>query len=183
MKISLARWIRRWMRSEEHFDDLLFFRGIPVFQGLSARNLGRIMQAMQRRQYRTGEVLFTEGQVGRAVFIVRSGQVELARTLPEGHRRSLGVLGPGQIFGEMALLEQLPRSATATVIEGGEICLLYTATLDSLIRGHPVIGARIMRNIAVMLSALLRKTNRELEKRGQGVGDGEKPSSQGVSGE
>lgn len=161
---ALPRWVRQFFRNESHSEALDFFRGIPIFHGLSTRQLGRVMLAMQPRQYHTGERLFEEGQVGKAVFIVKSGKVELTRQA-DGEDRSLGLLGPGQMFGEMALLEQMKRTATATVVEDGEVFLLYTATLDALIRDHPAIGVKLLRNMAIMLSALLRKTNLELDRR------------------
>lgn len=157
------RWLIRFFGNEHHWTQLAFFRGVPLFHGLTSRQLGRLMQAMQKRSYRNGEILFQEGQVGKAVFIIESGRVELTRRSSNGEARSLGILGPGQIFGEMALLEQLERSATATVVEDGVVYLLYTATLESLIRNSPLIGVRIMRNMAVMLSSLLRRTNKELD--------------------
>ena len=163
----LPRVLRRFFKNEQHWENLTFLRGIPIFRGLSARQLGRVMLAMQKRTYVAGETLFVEGQPGKAVFIVKSGQVELSRTMADGRPRSLGVLGKGQMFGEMALLEQMQRTASATVVETGEIYFLYTSTLDSLIRSNPAIGVHLMRNMAVMLSALLRRTNIELDKRAQ----------------
>ncbi len=159
----LPRWLRRFFRNDHHSETLNFFRGIPIFHGLHSSQLGRVMIAMQRRHYTAGEVLFEEGQPGKAVFIIKSGQVELTRRTPEGPR-SLGTLGSGQMFGEMALLEQMNRTATATVSDDGEIYLLYTATLDSLIRNQPRIGVKLLRNMAIMLSSLLRRTNKELDR-------------------
>ncbi len=164
------KWFIRFFGSEQHWTYLAFFRGVPLFHGLSSRQLGRVMQAMQKRSYQTGEVLFHEGQIGKAVFIIESGRVELSRTSHNAEVRSLGILGPGQIFGEMALLEQMERTATAHVVEDGVIYLLYTATLESLIRHNPAIGSRLMRNMAVMLSSLLRRTNKEMDQpRGSGL--------------
>ena len=172
----LPRWVRRIFRNEQHWDDIAFFRNVPIFYGLTSRQLARVMLSMQRRAYRVGENLFEEGQVGKAVFVIKSGQVELLRNGPAGPR-SLGVLGPGQMFGEMALLEQMQRTATATVIEDGEIFLLYTATLEALIRDHPDIGVKLLRNMAVLLSALLRRTNHELDRYAREL----KPPSQEVA--
>lgn len=161
----VPRLLWRFFRNDQHWESLNFFRGIPIFQGLSSRQLGRVMLAMQKRTYVAGETLFIEGQPGRAVFIIRSGQVELTRRLPDGRIRSLGMLGKGQMFGEMALLEHMQRTASATVAENGEIYFLYTATLEELMRLHPAIGVQLLRNMAIMLSALLRRTNSELDKR------------------
>jgi CRP/FNR family transcriptional regulator len=160
----LPRWLWRWFRNDHHWETLSFFRDVPIFQGLTRRQLGRVMMAMQRRPYRAGEILFEEGQLGRAVYILKSGKVELSRK-SGGARRVLSVLTPGQMFGEMALLEQMQRTASATVIEDGEIYLLYTATLDTLIRQHPNIGVVLLRNTAAILSALLRRANQELDHR------------------
>lgn len=159
----LPRWLRRFFKNEQYSETVHFFRNISIFHGLSSGQLGRVMLAMQRRAYQTGEKLFEEGQPGKAVFIIKSGRVELSRQTSEGIRK-LGILGPGQMFGEMALLEQMTRTATATVVEDGEIYLLYTASLEALIRNHPRIGVRLLRNMAIMLSALLRRTNKELDR-------------------
>lgn len=160
---AFPRWFRKFFKNEQHSETIDFFRGIPIFHGLSSGQLGRVMLVMQRRQYHAGERLFEEGQVGKAVFIIKSGKVELTR-LVQGGERSLGVLEPGQLFGEMALLEEMKRTASATIVEDGEIYLLYTAALDALIRHHPSIGVKLLRNMAVMLSALLRRTNQELDR-------------------
>jgi CRP/FNR family transcriptional regulator, cyclic AMP receptor protein len=159
----MPRWVWRFFKNEQHSETLAFFRNISIFHGLTSRQLGRVMLAMQRRTYVIGERLFEEGAPGKAVFVIKSGRVELSRMTADGPRK-LGVLGPGQMFGEMALLEQLNRTATATVIEDGEIFLLYTASLEALVRHHPRIGVRLLRNMAIMLSALLRRTNKELDR-------------------
>jgi CRP/FNR family transcriptional regulator len=164
---SLWGRVKKFFKNEQHWENVVFFRQIPIFQGLSSRQLGRVMLAMQKRSYLGGESLFVEGQPGKAVFIIKSGQVELSRKLSDGRVRSLGVLGKGQMFGEMALLEQMQRTASATVVENGEIYFLYTSTLESMVRQSPDIGVQLMRNMAIMLSALLRRTNNELDKRAQ----------------
>src|SRR5687767_13966714 len=104
----MPRWILKAFRNEQHHEALAFFRNISIFHGLSTRQLGRVMLSMQRRNYHIGEHLFEEGQPGKAVFIIKSGQVELSRQTSDGARK-LGVLGAGQMFGEMALLEQMNR--------------------------------------------------------------------------
>lgn len=160
----VPRWLRRFFRNEQYHETLSFFRNVPIFHGLSTRQLGRVIVSMQRRHYQSGEMLFEEGQDGKAVFVIKSGRVELTRRVGDSPR-TLGILGPGQMFGEMALLERMKRTARATMVEEGEIYLLYTATLETLIQRHPAIGIRLLRNMAVMLSALLRRTNQELDAR------------------
>lgn len=158
------KWFKKIFNDEHHWDEIAFFRTMSLFDGLRTSQLSRIIMAMQKRVYQPGEVIFEEGQVGKAVFILRYGQVELTRKIGADATRTLAVIEKGHVFGEMALLEQMPRTATARVAEESQIYLLYTATLDSLVMDEPAIGARLMRNMAIMLSSLLRKANLDLEK-------------------
>ena len=164
MKVSIYGLVKKLFRDAQNSDDLAFFREISIFQGLHKRHLGRILQAMQKRKYYTGEIVFQQGQEGKAVFVIRSGGVELSRSGSNDKVTVLARRGLGQIFGEMALLEHQPRTATARVTEDGEIYLLYTATFESLLHRDPAVGVEIMRNIAAVLSALLRKSNEECDK-------------------
>jgi CRP-like cAMP-binding protein len=156
------RWIKRFFKDSGYWENLAFFRSVSLFHGLRTRDLGRVMQALPKRSYQAGEVLFAEGQPGKAVYIIQSGKVRLTRAVAKGER-TIAELGAGHIFGEMALLENQPRAAGAQMVEDGDIYLLYTATLESLVRTYPSIGAALMKNLAVMLSSLVRKANLELD--------------------
>jgi CRP-like cAMP-binding protein len=157
------RWLKKFFKDGRYWDDLAFFRSVSLFHGLRARDMGRIMQVLQKRTYHAGEVLFAEGQPGKAVYIIQSGKVRLTRSVAKGGERVLGELGGGHIFGEMALLENQPRVAGAVMIEPGDVYLLYTATLESLVRTYPSIGAVLMKNLAIMLSGLVRRANHEID--------------------
>lgn len=158
------RWFKKFFRDGQYWDDLVFFRSVSLFHGLRTRDLGHVMQALQKRSYRAGEVLFTEGEVGKAVFIVNTGKVRLIHQTSNGPR-TLAEVTAGGFFGEMALLENKPRAAGAMMVEDGDIYLLYTATLEALIQMYPTIGACLMKNLSIMLSSLLRKSNLELDGR------------------
>lgn len=136
-----------------------FLRGLPLCEGLRERELGYLLQSFHKRVYSEGEALFLEGDIGRALFIVETGKVEVAKRGPDGSPQRLAVLGPGSLFGEMALLEQLPRSASATAAERSELLLLYRSKLDDILHYHPRIGVAVMRHLARLLSARLRRAS------------------------
>lgn len=161
----LPKWLRALFRDEHQKSSVAFFRQVPLFYGLSGTQLERLLLSMQRRTYRVGEIVFEEGEIGKAVFILRTGQVELTRRSADGAARRLARLGPGQMFGEMALLEQMERTATARVVEDGDIYLLYVSTLDAFFERHPRTGIRMIKNIAILLSALLRRANLEMDEK------------------
>lgn len=140
----------------------LFLKSLDLFQDLSDRELGTVLQTLHSRTYDEGETLFLEGDIGRALFIMESGHVELTKQDGQGTPQRLILLGPGDFFGEMALLEQLPRSASATATEKSQIHLLYRSRLDALVHYHPRIGALIMRHLSQLLSARLRRATKSI---------------------
>jgi CRP-like cAMP-binding protein len=116
-----------------------------------------LVAAMYRRAYETGEVICPEGEIGKALFIILSGEVTISRKaglLKED--KVISRLKSGDFFGEMALLEEKPRSATAKAVSDSEIYIIYKSNFDGMIEKNPRIGLQVIRNIAVILSARLR---------------------------
>ncbi len=134
-----------------------FLKSLDLFRDLGFVELGYLVENMHSRTYHEGEVLFMEGDIGRALFILESGQVELTKTGPDGKSQKIYTIQSGEFFGEMALLEQLPRTATATALEKSQIFLLYRSKLESILNYHPRIGVQIMTHLAQLLSARLRR--------------------------
>lgn len=134
-----------------------FLRSLSLFKDLRDRELGQLAQGLHARTYHAGEVVFLEGDIGRALFILESGKIEITRTDDKGAAELVYTVQPGEFFGEMALLEQLPRTASATAAERSHLYLLYRSKLDSLLTHHPRIGASIMAHLAQLLSARLRR--------------------------
>jgi len=139
-----------------------FLKSLSIFRGLSNRELGQLLQMFHSRTYHEGEPLFLEGDIGRALFVVESGRVELTKSGPDGRPQKLAELGPGSFFGEMALLEHLPRSASAVAMQESALLLLYRSRLDEILDSYPHIGIAIMTHLARLLSARLRRASESL---------------------
>lgn len=131
---------------------------LPVFEGLKKRDLVLVERILHDRRYKNGETVFVQEEPGAAMYIVQEGAVTILR---DGNR--LALLEPGSFFGEMALLEDAPRSATAEA--AGETLLLALSQPDlmALLERHPKIGARIFHNLGRMMSRRLRMANDNLE--------------------
>jgi CRP-like cAMP-binding protein len=155
--MSALKSIKRWFIDPQFARKKQFLRSLDIFKDLRDGELGHLVQALHSRNYREGEVIFVEGDIGRALFILESGAVELTRPGPGGKPVVLYHLKPGDFFGEMALLESLPRTATAKATEKSHLHLLYKSKLDSLLNGEPRIGVTIMSHLARLLSARLRR--------------------------
>ena len=102
------------------------------------------------RQVAAGTVLFQEGDTGTEMYVIQSGRVQITVTV-RGIERTLDELGPGEFFGEMAILNARPRSATATVIEDAQLLVVGAKTLEAMIRGNTEIAVRMVKKLAERL--------------------------------
>ena len=115
---------------------LATFRRVPLFAGLSDDDLGRICAEATDVRLAPGEVLFREGDPGDRAFVLASGQVEVRKST--GSRDALlAVRSEGDVIGEMALLEQAPRSATVRARSEAELVSIPRAALDELLATSP----------------------------------------------
>ncbi|MDF1563057.1 MAG: Crp/Fnr family transcriptional regulator [Deltaproteobacteria bacterium] len=99
------------------------------------------------REHPEGDLLFEEGDVGKKMFVIQSGQVQIFRTVGKD-RIVLAHLGPGEFFGEMAILEGLPRSASALVVEPTKLIEVDSRMFEEMISENAEIAIRIMRKLA-----------------------------------
>ncbi|MEK7722285.1 MAG: cyclic nucleotide-binding domain-containing protein [Elusimicrobiota bacterium] len=142
---------------EEILSRLSFLKGIKLFEGIKKRQLIHVLENLQERTYLKGETLFAQGDIGRALFIVFSGRIALSRLDPATQKSVvIAEVHPGEFFGEMALLEEMPRTATAYATEEARVFMLFKIKLESLLFARPNIGVVIAAQLAKILSARLR---------------------------
>jgi CRP-like cAMP-binding protein len=159
----------------------------PLLRDLSQDALGRLAAAARRRIYKRGEVIFHEGDPGEALLVLESGRVKVFTYADSGDETLLAILGPGECFGELALIDGEPRSATIQAIEPVEAVSVGRAAFLALVREHPQTAEHLMHRLAAKIRYLtdvvsdlafldlegrLAKRLLELaEKHGQDVGD------------
>lgn len=110
------------------------------------------------RDYEPGAVLFREGEPGDFMYVIQSGEVEIRRTIGDVER-VLAVLPAGEFFGEMALINQRPRSATAVVRRPSRLLVIEPRTFEAMIRGKTEIAVRMIRTLA----GRLERANQQIE--------------------
>jgi len=114
--------------------------------------------AIYGRDFPTGAVVFEEGDPGSRMYVILSGSVRIQKQV--GPRTlTLALLGPGEAFGEMALLEDAPRSAAAVVEQSARILEIDEAAFEDLVRNNGEVALRLLRR----LSARLRESNRQIQ--------------------
>lgn len=133
----------------------------PVFKtGSKADSTERKSSfAQYTEDFSKGEFVFEEGDLGTEMYIVHEGQVEIVQDF-EGEQKQLAILDKGDFFGEMALLEDLPRTAGARALDDVKLIKINGATFDQMLRAKPEIAVRIMRK----LSRRLRQTDELLRQ-------------------
>ena len=101
-------------------------------------------------QFASGQPVFHEGDVGATMYIVQSGRVRLYREV-DGNRTVLGDMEKGDFFGEMSILEGLPRTSSAEASESSELIEINSSTFDKMIRGNIEIAIRMLRKLSIRL--------------------------------
>ncbi len=142
-------------------DDLIkLLKTVELFEGLSDEQLRRLAEISREERYERGDEIFAQGDEGDKVYIIRRGQVEVVIDRRSGAPRSQIYLGQGQIFGEMALVDMGPRSATVRCIRDGTVLdVIKRGDFIRLCEEDTAIGYIVMRNMAADLSFKLRHYN------------------------
>jgi CRP/FNR family transcriptional regulator, cyclic AMP receptor protein len=133
---------------------------IEVFHGLSTLQLQQVAGMIRQERYNSGDVIIRQDDAGDSMYMIGQGQVEVRKRDARGEQRTALFLGEGQVFGELALLDQGLR--TATVVADENPTVLYKLTRDDfemLCTADSVLGYRMMRNIALDLAFKLRHQN------------------------
>ncbi len=102
------------------------------------------------QRFVAGSLLFSEGEPGGVMYVIKSGRVRLTR-LVRGQPQQLATLPAGEFFGELAIINGRARSATATVVEDAELLVLDAAMFEALVRGNAEIALRLIKRLAARL--------------------------------
>ncbi len=125
---------------------------IPLFSGLAPADLGQFERCLERRDFVPHAAIVREGGAGDAAFIILSGRVAVRRKDPEsGMEFVLAELGPGQMFGEMALLTRKPRTATVAALEATSCAVLTLEAFERVAQEHPSVALGLARATAERL--------------------------------
>lgn len=132
---------------------------VGLFTGLDADSMGELAAAMRRRVFKPGEIIFHRDDPGKVLYVLRTGKVKIYITSQDGQEVSLAVFGAGDYFGELALLDGQPRSASAVAIEQADTLALQREDFTKAVMRHPRIAIQVMG----VLSRRLRQTDAMIE--------------------
>jgi NTE family protein len=134
---------------------------IPFFRSLPPGTFSAISAKLQKVHFEHDEVVFVENSLGDSMYLIESGQVKVSVNTGAGQQeRVINYLGPGNFFGEMALLLDQRRSATVTVTIDADFWVLRKADMDELLVDHPEIALQITKELSRRLSDVVTETTR-----------------------
>jgi CRP/FNR family transcriptional regulator, cyclic AMP receptor protein len=130
-----------------------------VLRGLPRTELERLAAVMRRRTYRRAEVIFHQGDPGESLHVVCQGKLKVVITGDNGEEAVLAILGPSDVFGEMAILDGGPRSATVTALEQVETAVLNRSDFIQLLRSAPA----MVDGLLASLARTIRRADEDIE--------------------
>jgi CRP-like cAMP-binding protein len=121
-----------------------FLAQVPLFADLSKHHLKGLARACTERTYKADDVIVKQGNPGIGLFIIVSGTVVVQKTTEQGKRIEIATHGPGEVIGEMAVLDGAPRSADVIAKEETKVLILASWDFKSFMNTHPEVALEIL---------------------------------------
>jgi CRP-like cAMP-binding protein len=132
-----------------------------MLQGFSDEELSKLAEFCEMREMGEGTTVFIENMPGESLFLVKKGTIRISKMFAEGDEKTLVVLGSEDVFGEMAVIDGLPRSATARVAEDADLISLKKKDLERLCQDDAALALKLVSNIIKVFSKRVREANEE----------------------
>jgi CRP/FNR family cyclic AMP-dependent transcriptional regulator len=137
-------------------DTLQFLKDVRLFKNIDTPELGVLGASLRERALRKGQVLFREGDGGEEMFVVRRGSIVISKAVKDRVEQVLARIGPGDFFGEMALFDRSPRSATVQADSDSTLLVLDRRALDTLTVDSPRAAAAFFHALVQVFIERLR---------------------------
>lgn len=131
-----------------------------LFRGLAAEDMAAIAGRVPMATCRRGQLLYAPGETGEALFILKAGHVRLYRLAADGRKLVLATLGPGTVFGEMAVIGQSMTDSFAESIDECVVCIMSRVDIEAVMVEHPTVAVQMLR----LLSSRLHEAENKLEQ-------------------
>jgi CRP/FNR family transcriptional regulator, cyclic AMP receptor protein len=126
-----------------------------IFQGVDPDAVAALIPHLASASFRRGHTIFDEGAAGDLLYIIVAGKVKIGQRAPDGRESLLAVMGPADMFGELALFDPGPRTSTVTTLTEVQAATMDRAALRTWISDHPEVAEQLLR----VLARRLRRTN------------------------
>ena len=132
-----------------------YLKHFDIFKDLTDREIGVIGRISYMKHYNRRERIYGQGDPGDLVYLLKAGRVKIYKLLPDGKELTLAVLENGEIFGEMALIDEGPRGTIAETLDDSDICVIRRRDFEMLLKKKP--------DLAMHVTKLIGLRRREIE--------------------
>lgn len=161
LKINSSFWSNLFKTSTEKSDIEEIFTSILPFKNLSKKHIDYLLKIVHNRVYSVNEYIFYQNDPGIGLYIIINGEILITLDSFYNERFDLAHLHRGDFFGELALLDEERRSASAIALKESHLAVIFKPDLDEFIESHPSEGIKILRGITQIISRRLRNLNQD----------------------
>jgi CRP-like cAMP-binding protein len=155
MKETSSFWGNIFKKEKkEQYNIYRVLKNVPLFKDLNRSELKAVERILHHREYKADEVIINEGDIGLGMYIIESGVVYITTSNGE---KLLAVLSKGDFFGEIALLLEMPRTASGVAHKPTKLLGFFEPELTGLLESHPKTGNKILFRLAAMVAERLRQ--------------------------
>lgn len=148
--------------SSESSQTILALKQVPIFDGLSDRELNTLSKIVHHREYEIDEFVFQSGTPGLGMYIILQGEVVIKGVETDGENVEFSQLTSGDFFGEISLISEDDRSANAIAVSSCKLVAFFRSDLLDIITRSPKLGNKILLNLATVLGNRLTRINEML---------------------
>jgi CRP-like cAMP-binding protein len=146
----------------EHQEKLRLLKSVQLLGQIPERQLEALGEFLTPVELTDGAVIFEEGTKGDSLYFVTGGRVRISKRVAEGELKDLAILGPGDCFGEMALVDDVVRSAQAAALGDAKLFQLHRDDMNRWLKSHPELAVDFFAHLVQTLTRRLRRTSSEL---------------------
>jgi len=143
-------------------ETIKILKSIPIFSELSWLDLRKLETIIHERIYAKDEIVFQEDEPGAGMYIIKSGEIGLTKT-EDGQIIKLAELQAGEFFGELALLNEIPRTASARALRHTVLLGFFRPDLMNLLQRDPKLGSKVLLRLAQVISSRLQHTTERIK--------------------
>jgi len=145
-------------KTKANIDDLYdIIKHIPLFKNLSKNHFKNLYELLHYRSYQTNEYVFYQGDPGNALYIIVEGSIKIKQFAKDDVEIELAELNSGDFLGELALIDDDIRSASAIASSHTKLAVIFKSDLNNFMKKYPNAGVEIMKNMSFVLSTRLKK--------------------------
>lgn len=159
-KIQKSSFWSNLFKTSANIGDLYeIFKNIPLFKNLGKNHFKHIYELLHNRSYQSNEYVFHQGDPGNALYIIVEGSIKIIQTSEKATEIELVELQSGDFLGELALIDDDIRSASAIASSNTKLAVIFQSDLNTYMKKYPLAGVEIMKNMCHVLSTRLKNLN------------------------